>query len=770
MKVIKRKVVRFLYFLIRRYIFLALLLFVFIPFVFYGALQSLNRTENRVEDWIPQSFEETRLLGRFNSVFGYDEILMITWEGCTLESSEVSEFRDKLLSPVRRGDEEVVYYRKVITGLDVFDQLRGDPLNLSRRDAIERMSGWLISPDGQTTCLIALISDAGTKYRREAVEYVWRVAAEVDGLDAASIHVAGSTMDSVAIDNASKADLVRLNIYSYSLCIIVSLICMHNLQATMIVFLLAIFNQYFCLALIYYFGIPFDSVLMLAVNLTFVLSVSFGMYIVSYYRQAMSVLPPQLAINRALRDTVGPTFIAVTTTVAALFSFMGSEMIPIRKFGFVSGVSILCASVIMVIFIGAHYSLFPSRQWRRYGVKKNSVDKSMFSGGVSGDTWIGNLLCRFLPFFALRYCWWIIFLTSILFFAGLFGVMRIKTYVGIQAMLSPESKPVQDYVWIEERIGPLIPVEIVLEMRGKGASEMMMNLRAVENLAELLRAKLHSGLTVISPRDFLSRVPADAGGWRNIARERVFTRLLYANRNELAASGYFAERDDVQYWRITVRNFASRNEDQGPFLDAVRSLVDGYIKSDLSSSGDVRLLDNYVCGGVPLVYRAQRQLLMDLQKSFLSAFILITVILAIFSRGVFRGVILMAPNVFPCVLIFGLLGFLGVRVEIGTMLTASAALGLSVDGTVHFIVCYREGLRNGLTCIEAITDGYRRCSTALVQTTAVCAFGLLVFSLSTFTPTVYFSLFMFSLLIVACLADLIILPAILIILPKNLFK
>jgi predicted RND superfamily exporter protein len=770
------------------------MLCVLIPLVLYGAMQSWTKTENRVEDWIPQSFEETRLLVRFCSVFGYDEILMITWDGCTLDSAELDEFRDKLLSPVLRGEEEVVYYRKVITGRDVYEQLRDSPLNLTKKAAVERMSRWLISADGQTTCLIALISETGSKYRRDAVDYVWRVADEIDGLDAKSIHVAGSTMDSVAIDNASKADLVKLNIYSYTLCIIISLICMHNLQATLLVFLLAIFNQYLCLALIYYSGIPFDSVLMLAVNLTFVLSVSFGMYIVSYYRQAISFLSPQLAINRALRDTIGPMFVAVTTTVVALFSFTGSEMIPIRKFGFFSGISILCASAMMIIFIGMHYSLFPSRKWMglgRGGKKMNfrndnskAVDVNNSGGDLSGevnlssklgefssDSWIGKLLCRFLPLVELRYRWVIIFITLTLFFAGVIGVTKIRTYVGIQAMLSSDSKPVRDYDWIESRIGPLIPVEIVVEMQGEGAAEMLMNLRVIEGLAFSLRKQLDAELTVISPRDFLSRVPSDTGGgWKNIARERIFERLLYANREDLATSGYFAERDKVQYWRITVRNFASRNEDQGPFLDKVKRVVDEYLRGDLTRFGEVKLLDNYVCGGVPLVYRAQRQLLTDLQMSFLSAFILITVILSIFSRSVIRGVLLMFPNVFPCVLIFGILGFIGLRIEIGTMLTASAALGLSVDGTIHFMTCYREALRSGLSPLESIKDGYRRCSTALVQTTAVCAFGLLVFSLSTFTPTVYFSFFMFSLLIVACLSDLIILPAILLILPKDVFK
>ena len=50
----------------------------------------------------------------------------------------------------------------------------------------------------------------------------------------------------------------------------------------------------------------------------------------------------------------------------------------------------------------------------------------------------------------------------------------------------------------------------------------------------------------------------------------------------------------------------------------------------------------------------------------------------------------MIPNVFPVILIFGAMGHLGVLVDIGTMMTASVALGVAVDDTIHFLTWFRR--------------------------------------------------------------------------------
>ena len=73
---------------------------------------------------------------------------------------------------------------------------------------------------------------------------------------------------------------------------------------------------------------------------------------------------------------------------------------------------------------------------------------------------------------------------------------------------------------------------------------------------------------------------------------------------------------------------------------------------------------------------------------------------------------------FPVFVIFGFMGWRNVLVDIGTMMTASVAMGVAVDDTIHFLTWFRRGLDRGMERIEAIMLAYRRVGMAMTQTTA----------------------------------------------------
>ena len=98
-------------------------------------------------------------------------------------------------------------------------------------------------------------------------------------------------------------------------------------------------------------------------------------------------------------------------------------------------------------------------------------------------------------------------------------------------------------------------------------------------------------------------------------------------------------------------------------------------------------------------------------------------------------------------------------VDIGSMMTASVAMGVAVDDTIHFLNWYRGALGNGYDRKSAIKIAYDRVATAMTQTTLIGGFGLSAFALSTFTPTQRFGVLMLILLGMALIGDLILLPA-----------
>ncbi|PQO39994.1 efflux RND transporter permease subunit [Blastopirellula marina] len=179
------------------------------------------------------------------------------------------------------------------------------------------------------------------------------------------------------------------------------------------------------------------------------------------------------------------------------------------------------------------------------------------------------------------------------------------------------------------------------------------------------------------------------------------------------------------------------------------------------TDADIPELTVVYTGVVPVVYKAARTLLSSLVESTLWAFGLIALVMAWVLKSVRAGIVSMLPNVFPVVLIFGFMGLAGIEVDIGTMMTASVAMGVAVDDTIHFLTWFRWGLDKGLNRREAIREAYRRCAVAMMQTTIIGGLGLAVFAVSSFTPTQRFGYLMVSLLAAALLGDLVFLPALL---------
>jgi len=121
----------------------------------------------------------------------------------------------------------------------------------------------------------------------------------------------------------------------------------------------------------------------------------------------------------------------------------------------------------------------------------------------------------------------------------------------------------------------------------------------------------------------------------------------------------------------------------------------------------------------------------------------------------------MLPNVLPVVMVFGGMGWLGIEVDVGSMMTASIALGVAVDDTIHFLNWYREELDRLGDRKLAILATYKHCATPTFQAAVISGLGLSVFALSTFTPTQRFGYLMLVILWMGVIAELIFFPALL---------
>jgi predicted RND superfamily exporter protein len=141
---------------------------------------------------------------------------------------------------------------------------------------------------------------------------------------------------------------------------------------------------------------------------------------------------------------------------------------------------------------------------------------------------------------------------------------------------------------------------------------------------------------------------------------------------------------------------------------------------------DQPTIEHVVTGTVPVFFRAQQALLQSLIGSFCLAFFVIAVAMIVLLRSIRSGVLSMVPILMPVGVVFGVMSWCGQILDIGTMLTASVALGISVDGMLHLLTWFRKAIAEGESRQEAVTFALQHCGPAMAQTSAVVGLSLLV--------------------------------------------
>ena len=162
-----------------------------------------------------------------------------------------------------------------------------------------------------------------------------------------------------------------------------------------------------------------------------------------------------------------------------------------------------------------------------------------------------------------------------------------------------------------------------------------------------------------------------------------------------------------------------------------------------------------------LFHSAQATLLEDFYRNFILAFIIITPVLMIVLRSFWLGVLAMLPNLFPIVVLFGSLGWLNWPVDLAIAITTSVALGIAADDTTHFLIRFRTFGGSTANIVAPVRKAISQCGPAMMHTTAIGSAGLLVYGISEMTVVSNFSISITCMLILALIADILILPALL---------
>lgn len=723
------------------------------PFMIWGAMTALHSMHNSPPAWVPDSLPYRQDYDWYKHNFGTQDSVLVSWPAATIDDEALERFDEALMSPddPKKREHHRELFQRVVTGPELVDKLTGEPTNFYRDTAVSELHGSFVGQDGQTSAALVVLTPYGSHHRPQMREAMLETAAAVSGLPAEEIRLAGPAIDGEAIDRASLLSIDRFALPSMIIATLLCWWCLRSISFTAIIVAAAACGQGLVLSLVNFSGHEMNAILIVMPPLAFVLTVSAGVHLANYYRDGVKQHGPAAGASLAVRHGWLPCVLATATTVIGLGSLLVSDFVPVKVFGCIASVGVVCTLALLFLLLpGVMDWHAKTRTARRWAVAQRAAP----GAGERWLDWLAGAVSRRPTIIAL------LFTASMV--ALLWGFVHIRTSVNVRSLFPLGSPIMSDYAWMEEEVGPLVPIEVILQFDDEQAEYTPLDRMALVRYVHEEVADMELADGVVSASTFFPTVPGGVHqpgeklGGRQVGQRRGLENGLEDAMEDFHERRWVVETDRGQAWRISARASALGDVDYGHFLDTLKERIDPLLAEEWGDG----VAATYT-GSMPVTYEAQRALLGDLFRSFLTAFVLVALVMIVVLRSAAGGLLVMLPNVFPTLVLFGIRGWLKEPIDIGSVMTASVALGIAVDDTLHFINWYRHELAKGNSRLEAVRRCYHHCGRAMVQTSLICGLGLMVYAFSSFVPTQHFAFMMVGLLMAALVGDLIFLPALL---------
>ena len=693
------------------------------------ALPLLARLEvdNSIEAWIDRSEESFLTYQRFLDEFGSEEYLLVVYEA-------PAELNDDFLFELTDLRFELEQIDGVRFAIDL-SSLRGKLAGPAATDFASDVRsspfyrGFLISDDGAhlaTWLMLDLPSPSARIPLVGAVESVVR-----QRWPDRDVRLAGTPAISAALDHSSRRSARTL--FPFVFLVSGAMLVYHYRRLlTVVVPLVSVGSGIVVtLALLERFGGTIDMISSTLPSVLWILGLSTSVHLLSCRRRLLAAgVEPEAAALEAMREVARPCQFSALTTSLGFLAVASSAMQPVRQVGVFAALGIL-------ICLATNFLLFPA-------LSILDGRRATLTTARSWPVRVGHLaLAR--P-------------ATILAIAGLATVLlvvsmgRIRAESNVVSFLKPETSIATTYRDVLPGLTGPFSLELLVDPPGE--VDTLETFHELERL-EAVVAETPGIVKALSPVGLVKqihRVTAGEGSWELPPDEESFS--LAWQRTSTSFDTELATLYDEESGTVRISLLASPM-DSG----AHRRLV-SELRSRLATEAREEWRPR-LTGIVDLLVSMHTELVRSQVRSFLLAFVLIGPMIALLLRSPRYALLSLPPNLFPVLVALGTMGAVGIRLDPATVMIAAMALGIAVDDTIHFLTRYRtERERAGR--LEALDRTFSAVADPIAETSMVAAAGFLVLLLSDFVPLIYFGLLTALALAAALVADLLVLPALLV--------
>jgi predicted RND superfamily exporter protein len=630
---------------------------------------------------------------------------------------------------------------------------------------------------GAPIALAITLSEAGRAERKHTLELI-REQAAAAGIPESTLRMTGRAVAATQLnegvvkaawDKTVPADQwYRKSVIGLSIVVGVgmALKMLRSVQLAAIVLGVSAFSAFLSLAIVPVTGGSMNMVVVVMPTLLFVTTLSGAIHLAHYWKFHAVDHSPAVAVELALVAAKSPCVWASLTTALGLASLVTSALRPVRDFGFYSAIGVVVSLGVVLVCLPAMLILLPPPPPKREELSHGEWEKY---GGTIARHWPKVMAAVLL-----------------IGGVGVAGLTRFRTETKVIRYFPDSSRIVADYVVMERELAGIVPIEVLVRFDESSREELKFVERQqyVKRIEEKMKG-LPDISGCLSLADFLPNVePPEEGANMRVraayaAKSKAIEERAKNEQSGRAAdfvrmaetAGEFNAAGD-EIWRITAQVAVMADNHYGTLQRQIDDICRSELKGIAGAGGEkyrdaTQSVDYHpgashlVTGMVPLFMATQEELLHSLITSFMLAFVTIGAAMAWVMRNALAGLVAMLPNVLPIGFVFGVISWQGFRVDVGTVVTASIALGIAVDGTLHLINWFQIGLKEGLDRKTAVRNAIAHCGPAMLQTSLVVAFNLLMLYPAELVLVSRFGWLMAALIVAALVADLVLTPALL---------
>ena len=440
------------------------------------------------------------------------------------------------------------------------------------------------------------------------------------------------------------------------------------------------------------------------------------------------------AVLHSMQKNFLPIFLTSLTTAIGFATLTISEVIPVLTLGIATASGAVLAFIISVIWMPSVLLLL--KKPIKAEVVEATKEKKTFGYGK----------------FIIKNNKKIVLITSLIFAILAIGLFKVKVDSNTIRYFdkSVEIRKSTEFM-MQNLTGPMA-YEIVVDSGVKDGIKNPKFMKEVEQFYKEFQAKFPEVRHLASLMDTVKRFNKVVDGKDELPQsQNLIAQYLLLYSLSLPQGMEINDKMDIneQKLRITGQmDIVDTSKD----LEMIAYIENWWKKTEYSAT---------VQGQTYMFAHMQEDVTNTLIYSLSLAILLVSMVMLLIFRRMKLLWVFILPNILPVILVVGLMGWIGINIDIGVAIAGAIIIGVAVDDTIHFLVKYFDARKKGLNMQDTFDEVLHYAGKAILFTTIILSVAFSMFAFSTFTPNQNFGIVTAFALIIAFVVDLLLLPALL---------